>query len=258
MSGAEGDHEGQVVIGDIATPGGPANLTPPSVKYVWYPGSQQLIVWLPKPAYQGYGELAVTRAGVDVERGPVSRRMNGGVQILFGTLHWAPGDYLISIAHEDGWRHEVSVTKLEPGVQPPREAPPSPVNLHPPERNADGAIIYRDGLGQVIPDTDFEMRGAAMRSLTRKFARRLEYEGNYRAGTIYYCDGERRVGFWHEMCGGGVQFSINIPVAEHWEAQTGMPLAERDDVVAFIAEQVKHDQAPNWRYEITGSSVDFY
>ena len=31
-----------------------------------------------------------------------------------------------------------------------------------------------------------------------------------------------------------------------------------DEIVKFVADQVKRDQAPNWRYEITPTTIDFY
>jgi hypothetical protein len=243
-------HEGKIVIGDVATLGGPDDARVPTVKYVHYAGSQQLILWLPRPGYQGYGELAVTRGGVDLERGPVAGRLNGSVQILFNTLAWAPGD--------EGWRHEVRLEKFAPGVEPPAAPQPEPVDLYPPERNAAGDIIYRDGSGNVLPDIDLEMRDAAMRDIARKFARRLEYEGNFRAGTIHYIDGERRISFWHEMGGGGVHMYIDIPTEEQWESRTDAPLALREEIVAFVAERVQQEKASSWQYRITGNSIDFY
>ncbi len=246
-------HDGQIVIGDIATPDGPPDLKLPTVKFVHYPGSQQLILWLPKPAYQGYAELSVTRDGADIERGPVTSRMNGSVQILFRTLDWPPGDYAITITHEEGWRHTVSLTKYAPGAEPkpPPPPPPEPVVDKPP-------IVYRDGFGRIIPNTDLEMRGAALQSLTRRFARKLEYEGTFRAGTIHYIDGDRRISFWHEMCGGEMKFTIDIPPVDQWEGRTGVPLSERADIIAFVAERVKQEQASSWRYKITHNSIDFY
>lgn len=246
-------HEGVVGIGDILNVDGPADLKPPTLKFVHYPGSQQLILWLPKPAHEGYGELSVTRDGVDVERGPVSGRMNGSVQILFPTLEWPPGEYRIAIAHKDGWRHEVGLKKYPPGEQPP--APPPALVAEEPPR---GPIVYRDGFGKVIPDTDLELREQARKGIARMFGRRLEYEGNFRAGTIVYIDGETRIRFSHEMGGGDVKFYIDVPSAEHWEGFTRTPLAKRDEIVAFVAERVRIEKANSWRYEITGESIDYY
>lgn len=252
-SESESTHEGHVVVGDIRTSDGAGAAGQPTVKFVHYPGSQQLILWLPKPAYQGYAELSVTRDGADVERGPVSSRMNGSVQILFATLEWPPGEYLIRITHKDGWRHEVELRKLEPGVAPPAPEPVAPI-----EEAPRGPIVYRDGFGNVIPDLDLEMRGAVSSALARKLSRRLDYEGTYRAGTIIYVEGDVRIAFPNEMCGGSIKFSIEIPSAAHWEAATGAPLASRDEIIAFVANRVKQERASSWSYEITGTSIDFY
>jgi hypothetical protein len=246
-------NEGVVGIGRIETPGGPADLGPPTVKFVHYPGAQQLILWLPKPAREGYGELSVVRDGVDVERGPVSDRMNGSVQILFRTLEWPPGDYRIAIMHRDGWRHEVELRKYAPGEKPP--VPPPAPTVEEPSR---GPIVYRDGFGNVIPDADLEIRGQAQRDIARMFGRRLEYEGNYRAGTIIFVEGDTRIRFAHEMCGGDVKFSIEVPSAEHWEGFTRTPLARREEIIAFMAERVRIEKANSWRYEISDEAIDYY
>jgi hypothetical protein len=243
-------HEGVVGIGDCLNVDAPTDLKLPTVKFVRYPGAQQLILWLPKPAHEGYGELAVTRDGVDVERGPVTDRMNGSVQILFRTLEWPPGEYRIAVTHKDGWRHEVALKKYPPGEQPP--APPVV------EEAPRGPIVYRDGFGNVIPDTDLEMRAQAKRDISRMFGRRLEYEGDYRSGTIVFVDGDARIRFAHEMSGGDVKFSIEIPSAEHWEGFTRTPLSKREEIVAFVAERVRVEKANGWRYEITDESIDYY
>ena len=254
MSDTETTYEGKVVVGAIGTTDAPPTIGVPTVRYVFYPGAQQLILWLPQSGYHGYGDVTLTRNGEAVEKDTVRNRLNGSVQILWNTLHWPPGDYLITITHEEGWRHEVALTKLVEGVEPPAPEPPPQ-----PEPDLDAPpIVYRDGFGRVIPDTDLEMRGQAHHQLARRFGRKLEYEGNYRAGTIIYTDGEHTLRFYHEMCGGSMKFSIDIPAAEHWVAATGAPLSERDEIVAFVADQVKRDQAPSWRYEITPSTIDFY
>lgn len=252
-SESEGAHEGHVVIGDIRTSDGGAEAGLPVLRFVHYPGSQQLILWLPKPAHEGYGDLSVTRDGADIERGPVSSRMNGSVQILFATLDWPPGGYLIAITHKDGWRHEVELRKLEPGVAPPAPEPVASV-----EEAPRGPIVYRDGFGNVIPDLDLEMRAAAGNALARKLSRRVDYEGTYRAGTIIYVDGDVRIAFPHEMCGGSIKFSIETPSAAHWEAATGAPQSSRDEIIMFVAERVKQERASSWSYRITGNSIDFY
>jgi hypothetical protein len=223
------------------------------VKFVHYTGSQQIILWLPKPAHEGYVELSVTCGAKDVERGPVSGRMNGSVQILFATLEWPAGDYRIAITHKDGWRHEVELRKYPAGVEPP--APPA---APPPEARSSSPIVYRDGTGKVIPDADLELRTQAQRDIARNFGRRLEYEGSYRAGTIVYVDGDTRIRFSHEMAGGDVKFSIEIPSVEHWEGFTKTPLKARKEIVAFLAERVRIEKANSWRYRINEESIDYY
>lgn len=246
-------HEGFIAVGDIRNVNGHAGPETPTLKFVHYPGSQQLILWLPKPAHEGYGELSVTRDGVDVERGPVSGRVNGSVQILFATLEWPPGEYRIAITHKDGWRHEVKLTKYPPGEAPPPSPPESVA-----EEYFSGPIVYRDGVGNLIPDTDLEMRGRAQRDIARMFGRRLEYEGNYRAGTITYVQGDTRIRFSHVMAGGDVKFSIEIPSAEHWEGFTKTPRSARDDILAFVAERVRIEKANSLSYRITDESIDYY
>jgi hypothetical protein len=252
MSEDDTAHEGQIAIGGIHTPDGPPDLKPPTVKFVHYPGSQQLILWLPKPGYQGHADLTVTRGDEIVEQGPVMSRLNGSVQILFATLTWPPGDYRITITHEDGWRHEVALQKLPEGQPLPVEPPPP----SPPPSNE--PIIYRDGFGKEIPNADLDLRDKVLGDIARKFGRRLEYEGNYRAGTIHFLEGERRISFWHEMAGGEMKFFIDIPTEEHWESRTGTPLSEREEIIDFVARRVQQDQAPNWSYRITPNSIDFY
>jgi hypothetical protein len=248
-------HEGQIVIGVIATHDAPEAIGIPTVRYVHYPGAQQLILWLPQSGYHGYGDVTLSRGAHVIEKQTVRDRLNGSTQILWNTLPWPPGDYLIAITHAEGWRHQVALTKLAEGIDPPAPEPPPA----PPEPDVEPApIIYRDGAGNLIPNADLELRGAAQRDIARRFGQRLEYEGNYRAGTIHYIDGDHRISFYHEMCGGSMKFSIDIPAAAHWEAATGTPLSNRDEILKFVAEQVKRDQAPNWRYEITPGAIDFY
>ena len=246
-------HEGQIAIGNIRASGGTGEAGQPVVRFVHYSGSQQLMLWLPRPGYQGYGELTVTCDGDLIERAPVMSRLNGSVQILWDTLAWAPGDYLIAISHAEGWRHEIELRKLASGVKPL-----DPERVAPAEEEPRGPIVYRDAFGNVIPDLDLEMRAASGRALARKLSRRVDYEGTYRAGTITYVDGDARIAFPYEMCGGALKFSIEVPAAEHWEAATGTPLSSRDEIIAFVAQRVGQEQASSWRYEITGCSIDFY
>jgi hypothetical protein len=116
---------------------------------------------------------------------------------------------------------------------------------------------YRDGLGRPIPDVDLELRAKAQAAIARRFTRRLEYAGNFRAGTVTYVDDRGRIDFPHEMGGGGVHAIIDVPKAADWERVTSLPLAERDEIVRFVAETVQREQAPSWRFEITADAILF-
>jgi hypothetical protein len=138
------------------------------------------------------------------------------------------------------------------------EAPPAPPPAPAVEEPSRGPIVYRDGAGKVIPDIDLEMRGQAQRDIARMFGRRLEYEGNYGTGTVIFVDGDMRIRFAHEMGGGDVKFSIELPSVDHWEGFTRTPLARRDEIVAFVAERVRIEKANSWRYEIGDATIDYY
>src|SRR5262249_38521486 len=120
------EHEGHIVIGEITSPGAPSDLKPPTVQFVHYPGAQQLILWLPRPGYQGYDRLTVARGKHIIEDEDVGRRLNGSIQILSRTLPWPEGDYRITITNKDGFRHEINFVKLAPGIEPPKPPPPPP------------------------------------------------------------------------------------------------------------------------------------
>ena len=193
----------------------PPAIDVPTLRFVHYPGAQPLLRWLPQSGYLGYGDVTVTHNGALIEKATVRDCLNGSVQILWDTLVWPPGDYRIVITHTDGWHHEATLQKLEQGVALPQpEPPPAP----PP---SDAPIIYRDGFGNVIPDTDLEIRAQAQAKLAHTFGRRIEYEGTLRAGLVIYIDAIHRIVFENELCGGALHATIYIPSAAHW----GMPPA---------------------------------
>lgn len=248
--------EGVVTIGPIANIAAPPDVGLLTLKTAHYPGAQQLILWLPQSGYSGYRDVQLMGAdGAVIESAAVRDRLNGSVQILWDTLAWPPGRYRIEIGHEAGWRHVAELEKLEAGVAAP--APPAPA----PEPAQDAPRIYRDGFGQIMPNVDLDIRAQAQEKMAQvfaeKFGPRLEYEGNFRGGTIIYIDGARRIRFWHEMAGAPYKFFIDIPSAEQWEAATQTPLAERDAIVRFVAETVQREQASSWTFEIRDTDILF-
>jgi hypothetical protein len=251
MSG-DGGFEGEIVLGEPANRSAPASIGALKARFVRYDGCQQITLWLPQDGYSGYGTFRIWGpGGARLEEEDVTRRLNGRVQILIDIYPWPPGDYTIVILHREGWSHELSLTKLEEGAAPPMLEPPPP-----PEVRSE-PIVYRDGTGKILPDLDLEMRAKGLARLAARFSRRLEFEGNFRAGTIHYIEGDIRLSFYHEMCGGGVHFRIDIPPPERWEAATGCPLAERDDIIAFLAEETQRRQARTWNYVILADRIDF-
>lgn len=250
MTTAQG-FEGEIVLGEPANRSAPTGIGALTARFVRYDGCQQITLWLPQDGYSGYGAFRIRGpGGARLEDEDVTHRLNGRVQILIDTFGWPPGAYVIEILHREGWSHELALTKLEAGV-----APPAP---EPPLADAGGAPgVYRDGTGQRMPNHDLDLRAKALDRLAARFSRRLEFEGNARAGTIFYIEGDTRIPFQHEMCGGGVHISIDIPGPENWEAATGRPLSERDDIIAYVASETRRRQARTWNYVIRSDRIDF-
>ena len=250
MTDQEG-FDGELVLAPPENPGAPEGAGLLHAKTAVYPGAQQLILWLPADGWSGYETLRITGPeGAQIEEGPLTDRLNGRVQILVNTFPWPPGDYRVEITHSGGWVHTLTLQKLEEGVAPP----PDPA---PPPEPSRGPIIYRDGFGNILPDADLEMREAALKAIAARFSRRLEFEGNARAGTITYIDGDTRLRFYHEMCMRPVHFSIDVPSPDKWEAATGQPLSERDYILNFLAEETRRRQAPSLKTILYDNRIDF-
>ncbi len=244
--------EGEIDLDDPVNTGAPESVGVLKAMFVRYEGCQQLTLWLPQDGQAGYERLRIRQAGGDwIEDSELADRLNGRIQILTDTFPWPPGRYRIQITHRDGWSHELRLEKLEAGIALPQPEPP-------PIPKSDGKpIVYRDGTGKIMPNLDLEMRARELARLADRFGRRLEFEGNFRAGTIIYIEGDVRLKFYHEMCGGGVHFSIDLPSADKWEAETGRPLADRDDIVEFVAAETQRKQARSWNYVIRADRIDF-
>jgi len=244
--------DGEIVLDAPVISGAPAGIGPLTARFARYDGCQQITLWLPLDGYAGYSQLRIRGPGGQrIEDAEITSRLNGRVQILIDTFPWPPGQYRIEITHQEGWSHELRLTKLEAGAAPPAPEPP------PVPKSSGKPIVYRDGAGKVLPNYDLDLRAKELARLAARFDRRLEFEGNFRAGTIIYIEGDTRIRFDHEMCGGGVHFSIDLPVAEKWEAATGRPLAERGDIAEFVAAETQRRQARSWNYVIRDNRIDF-
>ena len=83
------------------------------------------------------------------------------------------------------------------------------------------------------------------------------YKSQGRAGTVIFYRNDLTASFYYEFGGGDAVAIITIPTVEHWAAQTGIPMEERDETLKFIAERVLHDQVPGGKYFIGPSDIVF-
>jgi hypothetical protein len=119
-------------------------------------------------------------------------------------------------------------------------------------------IVYKDGFGNIIPDEDLILREKLNKELGRKFSRRVEYEGNLRDGSVIYIDSDTRIAFSNEMGGGNCMAFINIPTEDQWEAVTKTDLSRRKEILEYVAEVVRAQQASNCYFEIKENEIGFY
>lgn len=252
-------HFGIIALGVIENTGEKGDATPVvTAKFVHYPDCQQLIIWLPQYG-RNYGSMRLTDLGTKqaVFEHPVGDKLSGSIQLLWDTLDVAPGEYLVEIDHPEGWQHRIFFKKYSENAEIPVE---KPAIQTPPksESKPSEPIVYRDGFGNEIPNEDLMLREKVIQEVANKFARRIEYEGTFRAGEIIYVDNERRIRFPHEMGGGNCMFYIDIPSEAEWEAHTGAPLESRREILEFVAQTVHAQQASSTRYEIRERDIAFY
>ena len=106
---------------------------------------------------------------------------------------------------------------------------------------------YANGRGGRSAEADFQRRSVGCH---------LEYRGSFREGTITYVEGALRIEFVHRR-GRDCRFYIELPPADRWASATGTPLARRDDIVDFVAETVRREEAGSWRMEIGATRVRY-
>lgn len=162
---------GKISIGLTENTGGSGSEAVKTM-FVHYPDCQQLIIWLPEYGYN-YGAMRLidTHAQQTVLEHPVADKLNGSIQLLWGTLGIAPGEYRIEIDHPGGWQHRIAFVKYPENIEPPE----IPETAEPKEEKREGPIVYRDGFGNVIPDEDLILRDKVINDVANKFSRRIEY-----------------------------------------------------------------------------------
>lgn len=72
---------------------------------------------------------------------------------------------------------------------------------------------------------------------------RLHYTSLGRGGYVRFENNLTSFDMWWEFGGGNALALIDIPSEQNWEATTKIPLAQREETLRFIAEQVIQDQA---------------
>lgn len=110
------------------------------------------------------------------------------------------------------------------------------------------ALTYANGRGGISLEAAFLARGTHCR---------LEYRGSFRTGTVTYVEGAIHIEFHHAHGGRRCRFFIELPEESAWEKATGTPLARRNDIVDFVAETVRREEAGSWRYEIDATRIRY-
>lgn len=118
----------------------------------------------------------------------------------------------------------------------------------------DGFVI---GIAKELGMTAWESDSSGQQSLHENYVW-VTYENQGRGGTIVFHLGKTVCRFWFEMAGAGALVLIEAPKEAHWEAQTGLPLAQRQRVLDYIGQQFVKDQAPGYKFRIEPDSIVIY
>ncbi|MEZ4901256.1 MAG: hypothetical protein R2822_05580 [Spirosomataceae bacterium] len=248
-------HDGVIQIGTIENSGTDDPQTGLlTAQFTHYSDCQQLAVWIPQYGRNGYSNYQIinTTAKYIVEEGLIEDKLNGSVQLLFDTLSWSEGAYVLEINRLNDSKHLLYFQKYPPDWQPEK------ISADTSEAVTNETLwkTYSDAWGNPLPNEDLALRKSVFKYLNMKA--RLEYEGNFRGGNVIYIEEEIRLSFWHEMGGGNCKMYIDIPAKATWERATHTPLGRRDEIIHFIAETVRREKAPSWRYEIGEQEIAFY
>ena len=236
-----------------------------NIKFVHYPDCQQMIIWLPE-YYSNYDYLLIRKKRTEeiIFEKKVTEVINGSIQIIIDSLFILPGAYELIITNISGDKHIIEFIKRDEDyilpIAPGENQSASSLQkiLNEIEMEEHEPIIYRDGTGKILPNEDLELRAKILNDIVGKFTRRVEYEGNLRAGSIIYIEGDKRVKFDTEMGGGNCLFFVFIPTSKQWEKATKLPLSERVNILEFIAISANRDQASSCYYEITEDYITYY
>lgn len=259
-----------------------------SVRFVRYPDSQQLVIWLPREVYTGYTRYMIRTGDREWEHDEVNTKINGTVQMLWDTILWPPANYTLEIKHNDGWYHVLEFLKvnIEEAGDPISVYDSGVINSQNFQRYMtelenemekltqsrtvqDPEIMDGDGIRsqQVFTEDELKVRMKAEEIREEVFSTflrgkeewpRLHYEEQGKCGTIFYLDEKIRIPCYYELGGSPANLIVSIPTAENWEKQTGITLQDRRRILLFIATGVRREKAPSWRFEINDDSIVYY
>ena len=227
------------------------------IKFVQYPDCQQLIIWLPESSrYYETISLLNTENNTEVWNQKIDDIVQGSVQMIFDSSVIPPGTYKILIIKSDGLHHVISLMKssdYKPALEVKSEQEIE-IDLDKPP------IIYRDGLGNILPNEDLILRDELITKTFNKIMREVKYENQGRGGYAIFIEGFKSIKFEMEYGGGDCIFIVYIPSKEKWEAQTDFPLEEREDIVTFVADRVLRDQtsSSNAYYKISETDIAYF
>lgn len=276
-------HEGIIEINEIENRETLSDRnTSLAARFVRYPGSQQLIVWLPASGFTYSGNYLIANSKNTIDHNTVQSKLNGSTQLVFYTIEWPAGDYYLQIDIPTGGTHVMKFKKWEENELVPKDqimempvayaGQPSLIKKTLPDNDEieipqEDSLwkIYKDGTGKPIPNEDRMIRAMADEKMVETFRNllitkgpSLEYEGNFRSGYVIYVDGDNRIKFYHEMGGGDCKMYVDIPTSEKWEQDTKLPLHKRREILLFVASTIQKEQANSWRFEIRDDMIYFY
>lgn len=106
---------------------------------------------------------------------------------------------------------------------------------------SDKLRLYLEIPPKILADAWFAI---GFEKLDEKHIGHVAYESQTRSGTIYFYRNDIILHFPFEFTGGDTLVSIEVPASENWEKMTGLPLADRQPILEFVAQRVVRDQAP--------------
>jgi len=282
-------HEGIIQFRALHNVGSEAShLACLTLRYVKYPGSQQLILWLPQEVYKGYQNFLFYQNDRLLEECPLENKVSGSVQLIIDTLTLEPGTYSIQITHTSGWRHQLDFIKLKPEASGSLEL--SYVTKIIRKNNFEEYLlsIAEGSLWGVLENASSGNRNAASsysnsnqnytsdeerireegrRILEETYANmfkepspypKLTFEDQDQTGIIHFIDEHLEVSFFCKMGTPPVRLEITVPASADWEQKTNIPLKKKRETMLFIASGVRKAQKVSWRFEIRDECILFY